>query len=121
MNQRARHAIMALALAPTFSAAALAEGPGQYAVSGTTTKDKSEYQGTATLTRTGHMTWRIVEDIGGDHFEGFGVGDGKVIAVTFADASTAVALYTANADGSYTAVWAEEDDTEVNTETLKPQ
>jgi hypothetical protein len=102
--------------------AALAEGPGKYTVSGTNVKDKSEYRGTATLTQTGHMTWEVVEDIAGDTFEGFGIGDGKTIAVTFAnDGSTVVALYVANADGSYTGMWADEGDKDVSTETLKPQ
>jgi exonuclease III len=111
-----------LVLSGALSTTALAEGPGKYSVSGTNVKDKSEYHGTATLTKTGPVTWEVAEDIGGDTFEGFGVGDGKTIAVTFAtDGSTVVALYVANADGSYTGMWAEEGDKEVSTETLKPQ
>jgi hypothetical protein len=120
--QRPGQAVLAIALAGGISTVALAEGAGKYAVSGTSIKDKSDYQGTATLTQTGHMTWEVVEDIGGDTFEGFGVGDGKTIAVTFAtDGSTVVALYVANADGSYTGIWADEGDKEVSRETLKPQ
>src|SRR6267154_781411 len=57
------------------------------------------------------MTWEVVEDIGGDTFEGFGIGDGKTIAVGFAtDGSSVVALYIANPDGSYSAMWADEGD-----------
>jgi hypothetical protein len=120
VRQLAWRALAASAL--VFSTAAVAEGPGKYTVSGTNVKDKSEYHGTATLTQTGHMTWEVVEDIGGDTFEGFGIGDGKTIAVGFAtDGSSVVALYTANPDGSYSAMWADEGDKDVSTETLRPQ
>ena len=122
MRQRALLAVATLVLSGALSTAALAEGPGKYSVSGTNVKDKSEYHGTATLTKTGPVTWEVAEDIAGDTFEGFGVGDGKTIAVSFAtDGSTVVALYVANADGSYTGMWADEGDKEVSTETLKPQ
>ena len=122
MRQRALLAVATLVLSTALSIAALAEGPGKYSVSGTNVKDKSEYHGTETLTKTGPVTWEFAEDIAGDTFEGFGVGDGKTIAVSFAtDGSTVVALYVANADGSYTVIWADEGDKEVSTETLKPQ
>jgi hypothetical protein len=111
-----------VALAGTFSTAVLAEGPGKYTVSGTNVKDKSEYHGTAILTQTGRMTWEVVGDIAGNTIEGFGIGDGKTIAMTFSThGANAVALYTANADGSYSGMWAEEGDKDVSTETLKPQ
>jgi exonuclease III len=111
-----------LALAGAFSAAAFAAGPGKYTVSGTNVKDKSEYHGTAILTQTGPMTWEVVEEIAGDTFEGFGIGDGKTIAITFAgDGSTVAALYIANSDGSYTGMWADEGDKDVSTERLQPQ
>ena len=122
MRQRALLAVATLVLSTALSIAALAEGPGKYSVSGTNVKDKSEYHGTATLTKTGPVTWEFAEDIAGDTFEGFGVGDGKTIAVSFAtDGSTVVALYVANADGSYTGIWADEGVKEVSSETLKPQ
>ena len=122
MRRRAWPVLAAWALAGAVSNTALAEGPGKYTVSGTNIKDKSEYHGTATLTQTGHMTWEVVEDIAGDTFEGFGVGDGKTIAVSFAtDGSSVVALYTANPDGSYTGMWADEGDKDVSIETLQLQ
>jgi hypothetical protein len=122
LRQPAWPAISVLALAGAFSTAVLAEGPGKYTVSGTNIRDKVEYHGTATLTQTGHMTWEVVEDIAGDTFEGFGIGDGKTIAVSFAtDGSSVVALYIANPDGSYTGMWADEGDKDVSTETLRPQ
>ena len=86
---------MALVLAATFSTAMVAEGS---------------------------MTWKIVEVNGKGTMEDFGIGDGKVIAATFVsgDGSTTLAPYVANADGSYTGIWAGDDDPEVSTETLKP-
>ena len=122
MRQRAWQLPSALTVAAIVATAAAAEGPGKYAVSGSNVKDKSEYHGTARLSQTGHMTWQMVEEIAGDTFEGFGIGDGKTIAVTFAtDGSTVVALYVANPDGSYTGMWADEGDKDVSVETLKPQ
>jgi hypothetical protein len=45
-----------------------------------------------------------------------------VIAAAYStDAGTTVALDIANSDGSYTGIWADEDDKDINTETLKPQ
>jgi hypothetical protein len=120
---RGLQAAAALALAATFSTAAVAEGPGRYRVNGLRAKEKVSYQGTLTLTKIGNMTWQILEVTGNDTIEGFGIGDGKTIAATFVsnDGSTTVALYVANADGSYTGIWASDDDQDVSTETLKPE
>jgi hypothetical protein len=69
------------------------------------------------------MIWRVIEVVGKSTRERFGVGDGRVITISFvaADGSTAVALYIANSNGSYTGIWAREGDVEVSTETLKPE
>ena len=110
------------ALTPLFAMSVMAEGAGQYSVAGSNTTEKTKYQGTATISKTGNSTWQVVEIIGNDTLDGFGIGDGKVIAVAYAtDAGTQLALYTANPDGSYTGIWIGEDDKEVSTETLKPQ
>lgn len=112
-------AVLALALAAT---PALAKGPGKYAVKGTNAGDKSDYSGTATLTKTGENTWRLVSVIGSDKFEGYGIGDDDIIAVTYSGGgNTAVALYVAQADGSYSGVWAFKGDTKVSIETLSPK
>lgn len=112
-------AMLALALAAT---PALAKGPGKYAVKGTNAGDKSDYSGTATLTKTGENTWRLVSVIGSDKFEGYGIGDDDIIAVTYSGGgNTAVALYVVQADGSYSGVWAFKGDTKVSIETLTPK
>ncbi len=122
MRRRRFLATTAFALTTILSVAAIAEGTGRYSVTGTNVKDKTNYQGTATITKTGNSTWQVVEIIGNDTLEGFGIGDGKMIAVSYAsDAGNNLALYTANSDGSYTGIWVGEDDKDVNTETLKPQ
>ena len=122
MTLRRLTAITAFVIAAIFSLTGMAEGPGRYTVTGTNTKDKTNYQGTATITKAGNSTWQIVEIIANETLEGFGIGDGKVIAATYStDAGTTVALYIANSDGTYTGIWATEDDKDVNTETLKPQ
>jgi hypothetical protein len=122
MRLLGRGAAAGLAFAAAVAPAAFAEGPGKYSVSGTNVKDKSEYRGTATLTQTGNMTWEVIEEIAGDTLEGFGVGDGKTIAVSFTtDGSTLVVLYAVNPNGGYTGTWAEEGDKDVSIETLAPQ
>jgi hypothetical protein len=122
MRRRRLSAITGFGVAAIFSSTAMAEGPGRYTVTGTNTKDKTNYEGTATITKIGNSTWHIIEIIADETLEGFGIGDGKVIAATYStDAGTTVALYIANSDGTYTGIWAAEDDKDINTETLKPQ
>jgi hypothetical protein len=122
MRRRWLPAITAFVVAALFSLTAIAEGPGRYTVTGTNARDKTNYEGTATISKIGNSTWHIVEIIADETLEGFGIGDGKVIAATYStDAGTTLALYTANSDGSYTGLWADEDDKDINTETLKPQ
>jgi hypothetical protein len=122
MRRRRFAATPAFVAAAIFSLTAMAEGPGRYTVTGSNAGDKTNYEGTATITKIGNSTWHIVEIIADETLEGFGIGDGKVIAATYStDAGTTVALYTANSDGTYTGIWADEDDKDINTETLKPQ
>ena len=122
MRRRRLPAITAFVAAALFSLTAMAEGAGRYTVTGTNKKDKTNYEGTATITKIGNSTWHIVEIVAGETLEGFGIGDGKVIAATYStDAGTTVALYIANSDGSYTGIWAAEEDKDVNTESLKPE
>jgi hypothetical protein len=123
LTRRELRGLVAFLIILIFSTAALAEGQGGYSVNGTNAKDNSKYQGVATLTKTGNMIWRMVEIVGDSTREGFGIGDGRVITISFvaADGSTALALYIVNSDGSYTGTWAGEGDKEVSTETLKPQ
>ena len=123
MTRRGLQGLAALAVIAILSTAAIAEGQGRYSVNGTSAKDKSNYEGVVILTKTGKMIWRVIEVVGKSTREGFGVGDGRVITISFvaADGSTAVALYIANSNGSYTGIWAREGDVEVSTETLKPE
>jgi hypothetical protein len=54
-------------------------------------------------------------------FEGFGIGDGKTIAVGLQRTGRRWVALIANPDGSYSAMWADEGDKDVSTETLRPQ
>jgi hypothetical protein len=83
MKRRWLPAITVFAAAAMFSLTATAEGAGRYTVTGTNNKDKANYQGTATISKIGNSTWHIVEIIADDTLEGFGIGDGKVIAATY--------------------------------------
>ncbi|WP_029004931.1 hypothetical protein [Azorhizobium doebereinerae] len=111
----------ALALVGAVSPA-LAKGPGKYEVKGTNSEDKSSYSGTATITKTGKDSWRVLSVIDGDKFDGYGIGDEDIIAVTFSgNGSTGVALYVGQDDGSYKGIWAFKGDSKISTEVLVPK
>ncbi len=115
--------VTALAAALVLAGApAMAKGPGKYTVKGTNSADKSTYTGTATITKTGEDSYRIVSVIGDDKFDGYAIGDDDLLAVTFSGGgNSSVALYVAQPDGSYNAVWAFKGDKKVSTETLTPR
>ena len=96
-------AIGLLALAP-----ALARGPGTYAVKGKAgSSGGGGYSGTSSLTQTSSETWSIVWKIGSQTWTGYGIGDGKVIALNFTgNGQTGVMLLVAKDDGTgYNAAW----------------
>ncbi|CAN1561920.1 hypothetical protein MCEMSEM23_02710 [Rhabdaerophilaceae bacterium] len=99
---------LALSLALVFTSPALARGPGSYAVKGKEGGSSSTYSGSATLTKIGTDTWRIAWRIGGQTWNGFGIGDGKFIALNFSgNGQSGVMLLVAKDGGSgYEAVWA---------------
>lgn len=86
---------------------ALAQGAGDYAVKGKEASGAG-YSGTAALTQTGEDTWRIVWRIGGQVWNGYGIGDGKVIAANFSgNGQTGVILLVTEDDKpGYKAFWA---------------
>lgn len=103
------------------AAPALAEGPGRYAVSGAGPNGHDPYKGTATLSRSGEGTWSIRWKIGKDAYTGTGVGDGRVLAISFSGAGTrGTILFNANPDGSYAGVWAYTSGRGLGTESLVP-
>lgn len=85
-----------------------ARGPGQYAVQGKATASSAAYSGTASLTQTGAETWRVVWKIGNETWNGFGIGNGQIIAMNFSgQGRTGVILLVAKENGSgYDAAWA---------------
>jgi hypothetical protein len=94
-----------------------ARGPGNYAVQGTNPGGKGGYSGTATLVQTGENTWRLSWRIGNQSWDGWGIGDGQVIAVNYRYGSTTgVILMIAKEDGGYRSVWANSGSTDVGTE-----
>lgn len=120
-----RRSIFAAFAALLFACAcgsAHAEGPGRYAVEGANPNGQGQYRGTAVLTQTGHGTWHMAWTIGTESFEGFGIGDSKLIAVTFSSGRTdGIAMYAAQADGSYHGIWSTREATATGIETLTPR
>lgn len=97
---------LAAALLAASLTSAAAEGPGQYAVSGQD-PDGSSYQGSATITQTAKDIWRIAWVIGDERYEGFAIGDGKVLSVMFTSKEgSGVALYVSDDKGDYNGRWA---------------
>lgn len=100
----------------------LAKGAGKYKVQGINSEDNSKYSGTATITKTGKDSWRVVSTIDGDKFDGYAIGDEDILAVTFTgNGSTGVALYVAQPDGSYKGIWGFKGDSKLSAEELTPQ
>ncbi len=113
---------LAVALAASSVSPVLAKGPGKYTVKGVNVEEKSNYSGTATITKTGENAWKVVSVIDGDKFDGYGIGDEDIIAVTFSgNGSTGVALYVAQDNGSYKGIWAFKGDSKVSAEELIPK
>ncbi|KAA5613440.1 hypothetical protein [Rhodovastum atsumiense] len=109
---------MALLVLP---ALAWAKGAGTYSVHGTNSHDQSSYDGTVTVTQAGDGTWRVRQKIAGESFDGYAIGDGNILAVTYsASGSTYIAVYVARDDGGYDGFWAEKGDKKVSTETWAP-
>lgn len=96
-----------LALGFFMAEPASARGPGNYKVTG---KEASGggYTGSAALTQTGESTWSIVWKIGSQTWRGYGIGDGKIVALNFSGhGQTGVMLIVAKDDNSgYDAAWA---------------
>lgn len=122
MQNTLRRASLATGLAALafFSAPApaLARGPDAYIVEGRNPGGNGGYSGSATLTQTGEHTWRLVWRIGGQSWEGWGIGDGKVIAVNYrSGGTTGVILMIEREGGGYESIWANSGSSDIGTET----
>jgi hypothetical protein len=107
MLQQIKRAGLVLAIGVMALAPAFARGPGTYAVTGKAGSAGGGYTGTSSLTQTSKETWSIVWKIGGQTWTGYGIGDGKVIALNFTgNGQSGVMLLVAKDDGSgYEAAW----------------
>lgn len=95
---------------------AWAVGPGEYTAQG------DNYQGVVAITQTGKGTWRFNWIIGNERYEGTGVGDANVIAISYTSRSgSGTGLYVANAAGGYDGIWAGRNDRSVAGEVLTPR
>ena len=114
LNLMLRSTLLAALIA--LAAPAWAEGPGDYRAEG------DGYKGVASILATGKGTWRISWLIGGERYEGTGIGDGKVLAFSFTSKQgNGTVLYAANGTGGYDGVWAFRNDKTVSYEKLIPR
>ena len=104
------------------SGPALAEGAGTYAVQGANPGGEGAYKGTATLAQTGKGTWSMTWRVANDTYSGYGVGDGKVLAIAYTGGGgSGVVSYVANPDGSYSGIWTTAQGRSAGLETLTPR
>lgn len=103
--------LLAIAVAGFFLAASAlpgqARGAGNYSLKGSESNGGA-YAGTSTLSQLGEDTWRVVWRIGGQTWTGYGIGDGKFIAMNFSGngQSGVMLLIASDDDEGYKAVWA---------------
>lgn len=113
--------LAAVAAGGVASDSAWAAGPGRYAVQGTN-PDGSSYTGTASLAQAGNGVWTLNWNVGDTPYNGFGIGDGNVLAFSYTSGgSSGVVMYTAQPDGSYAGVWAPRGARATGTEMLRPR
>lgn len=88
---------------------------GVYSVVGTNPGGGGSYQGEVVVERTGD-TYRVTWNIGGTHYTGTGIGDGRFIAVSYTSGSeSGLALYAASGP-DWQGVWAYAGGHELGTE-----
>ena len=104
----------------SFVSAALADPVGRYTIAGTNPGDNSRYTGSVAVTRTGD-TYRVIWVIGGQQYEGTGIGNKDFLAVSYRSGNqTGLALYSASGN-SWRGIWAYANGRQLGSETWEPQ
>ena len=115
-----RQSVFGLALC--FSLPALAGGAGSYSVKGSNGTPDTEYSGALTITQTSKDTFRLNWVIGDDKYVGYGVGDARIMAVSFTSGgSSGSALLVEDDAGGYKSIWAFNGEKKLGIELIKPK
>jgi hypothetical protein len=114
---RLHAAVLSLCLVAT---AAAADPVGQFAVAGTNPGGGSGYSGVVNVERTGD-TYRVVWNVGGQRYNGTGIGNDEFIAVSYRSGdSTGLALYRATG-GGWEGIWTYAGSRQIGTERWTPR
>ena len=115
-------ALMGLAIG--VSLPAMAGGPGVYTVKGNNGEPDSDYTGTLTIVQTSKDTFKLTWSIAGDRYDGFAIGDERILAASFASKSssgTALLIEDDENKGGYKSIWAFKGETQLGIELITPK
>jgi hypothetical protein len=99
-------------LAMVVSLPAVAGGPGVYTVQGNNGEPDSDYKGTLTIVQTSKDTFKLTWNIAGERYDGFAIGDERVMALLVEDDDN---------QGAYKSIWAFKGDTHLGVELIVPK
>ena len=115
-------ALMGLAMG--VSLPAVAGGPGVYAVKGNNGEPDSDYTGTLTIVQTSKDTFKLTWNIAGDKYDGFGIGDERILAVSFTTKGASGAALLVEDDeskGGYKSIWGFKGEKQIGIERMTPK
>jgi len=115
-------ALMGLAMG--VSLPAMAGGPGVYTVKGNNVEPDSDYTGTLTIVQTSKDTFKLTWSIAGDRYDGFAIGDERILAASFASkgsSGTALLIEDDENKGGYKSIWAFKGETQLGIELITPK
>jgi hypothetical protein len=124
MMKRTLIGLAMMALAAGVSVPALAGGPGVYTVKGNNGEPDSDYTGTLTIVQTGKDTYKLTWMIAGDKYEGFAIGDNRILAASFTSkgaSGTALLVEDDENEGGYKSIWAFKGETSLGVELIAPK
>jgi len=106
------------------SVPAIAGGPGVYVVKGHNGEPDSNYTGTLTIVQTSKDTFKLTWMIEGERYDGFAVGDERVLAASFTSkgsSGTALLVEDDENKGGYKSIWAFKGETKLGIELIAPK
>jgi hypothetical protein len=103
---------------------AMAGGPGVYTVKGNNGEPDSDYTGTLTIVQTSKDTYKLTWNIAGDRYDGFAIGDERILAASFSSkgaSGTALLVEDDENKGGYKSIWAFKGETQLGIEVIVPK
>lgn len=105
-----------------FGLPAVAGGAGTYTVKGNNGEAGTDYSGTVVITQTSKDTFKLAWTINGDRYTGHGIGDARIMAVSFtSDGSAGTALLVDDDAGGYKSIWGFVGENKIGWEVMKPR